>query len=187
VLAPHLLRHPSPLAGRGYWTVRGTTPLSTSTRWCCRTGSPRGRSRVSCRRQLQGSLQGHQTLTAGTRRRCSYGQAGGAAASAQGLCRPWPQRWHPGRASCPPTSQAAPAERAGCSVRPDRGPASHPTQGMICPPQPPIWLILPPPSIGSAGGSLAKRLIDVYFTLFRMILDGKIGTAAQVGGHMRGW
>ncbi|EFN54473.1 hypothetical protein CHLNCDRAFT_52919 [Chlorella variabilis] len=29
------------------------------------------------------------------------------------------------------------------------------------------------------GGSLAKRLIDVYFTVFRMILDGKIGTAAQ--------
>ncbi|KAL4421400.1 hypothetical protein ABPG75_010691 [Micractinium tetrahymenae] len=30
------------------------------------------------------------------------------------------------------------------------------------------------------GGSLAKRLIDLYFTLFQMILDGKIGTAAQL-------
>ncbi|KAI3423892.1 hypothetical protein D9Q98_009726 [Chlorella vulgaris] len=34
---------------------------------------------------------------------------------------------------------------------------------------------------GKAGqGSLARRLIDVYFTVFRMILDGKIGTAAQL-------
>ncbi len=32
----------------------------------------------------------------------------------------------------------------------------------------------------AAGGSLARRLIDVYFTVFKMVLDGKIGTAAQV-------
>ena len=31
----------------------------------------------------------------------------------------------------------------------------------------------------SAGGSdLAKRLIDIYFTLFKMILEGHIGRAA---------
>ncbi|KAI7841479.1 hypothetical protein COHA_004873 [Chlorella ohadii] len=32
----------------------------------------------------------------------------------------------------------------------------------------------------AAGGSLARRLIDVYFTVFKMVLDGKIGTAAQL-------
>ena len=32
----------------------------------------------------------------------------------------------------------------------------------------------------TAGGSLPRRLIDVYFTVFKMVLDGKIGTAAQV-------
>ncbi len=34
--------------------------------------------------------------------------------------------------------------------------------------------------VAPAGGSLPKRLIDLYFTIFKMILDGKIGTAAQV-------
>lgn len=40
-----------------------------------------------------------------------------------------------------------------------------------------------------AGASLARRLIDVYFTIFKMVLDGKIGTAAQVrwGAGGRGW
>lgn len=32
----------------------------------------------------------------------------------------------------------------------------------------------------TAGGSLPRRLIDVYFTVFKMVLDGKIGTAAQL-------
>lgn len=32
----------------------------------------------------------------------------------------------------------------------------------------------------AGGGTLSRKLIDLYFTLFKMILDGKIGTAALV-------
>lgn len=32
----------------------------------------------------------------------------------------------------------------------------------------------------AGGGTLSRKLIDLYFTLFKMILDGKIGTAASV-------
>ena len=30
----------------------------------------------------------------------------------------------------------------------------------------------------AGGGDLAKKLIDIYFTLFQMILEGHIGRAA---------
>ena len=52
-----------------------------------------------------------------------------------------------------------------------------------CHPWPSMNAYRPPPP--PAGASLAKRLNDVYFTLFQMILDGKIGTAALVR-HRRG-
>ena len=38
----------------------------------------------------------------------------------------------------------------------------------------------PLPAARAGGGALSRRLIDLYFTLFKMILDGKIGTAATV-------
>lgn len=36
--------------------------------------------------------------------------------------------------------------------------------------------------VGAGGGSLARRLVDLYFTLFKLIMEGKVGTAASLAG-----
>jgi len=35
------------------------------------------------------------------------------------------------------------------------------------------------------GGSLARRLVDLYFTLFKLIMEGTLGTAATLAGAAR--
>ena len=35
----------------------------------------------------------------------------------------------------------------------------------------------------AGGGKLAEKLIDIYFTLFKLILEGRLGHAAEVKQH----
>ena len=90
-----------------------------------------------------------------------------AGQSKLGLQFSMPQSKRPSALTCLPVSHVY--------VSQPSGPCAHPPTTSLA-----YLLAFPQPISGPAGGSLAKRLIDVYFTVFKMILDGKIGTAATV-------